>query len=90
MRVLRWSWPVFAVALLFIVPRGCHALRPERALNVVVVSKTVPFENRIEHRSLFWLLDHRKIVKPVIVNVAYGKLTTKIRTTLAFRDDQRG
>lgn len=64
MKTLRWSWPVFAFAVLFLVPWSCHALKPERELGVVVLDKTVPFENRIEHRSLFWLLNHLKIVQP--------------------------
>lgn len=61
---LRWSWPILAAALLALVPWSLHAGRPARVLDVVVLDKTVPFRNRIEHRSLFWLLDHLKIVKP--------------------------
>ena len=61
---LRWSWPILLVALLFLVPWAIHELAPSRVLDVVVVDKTVPFRDRIEHRSLFWLLNHLKIVKP--------------------------
>jgi len=32
-------------------------------MGVVVLDKTVPFRNRIEHRSLFWLMNHLKIVQ---------------------------
>lgn len=64
MRRILWTWPLVAALLLFLVPWSCHRLRDERALKIVVVDKTVPFEDRIEHRSLFWLLDHLKIVRP--------------------------
>ncbi len=64
MRVLRWSWPMFVVAIVVLWPWGCYELRPERRVDVVVLDKTVPFSNRIEHRSLFWLLDHLKIRRP--------------------------
>lgn len=61
---VRWVWPVAIVAALFLIPWGCYVVRPERRLDIVVVDKTVPFENRLEHRSLFWLLNHLKIVRP--------------------------
>jgi hypothetical protein len=61
---LRWSWPILLVALVFLIPWGLHELAPSRALDVAVVDKTVPFRDRIEHRSLFWLLNHLKIEKP--------------------------
>ncbi len=61
---LRWLWPVALVALLILVPWASHLARPERALSVVVLDKTVPHADFIEHRSLFWLLDHLKIVRP--------------------------
>ncbi len=61
---LRWTWPILLVALLFLVPWAIHELAPSRVLDVAVVDKTVPFRDRIEHRSLFWLLNHLKIVKP--------------------------
>ena len=48
---------------LFLVPWACHRAAPQRPLRVVVLDKTVPFENRVEHRSLFWLLDHLKVVQ---------------------------
>ncbi len=61
---LRWTWPMLLVAVAVLVPWGWWEARPSRALDVVVLDKTVPFRNRIEHRSLFWLLDHLKVVKP--------------------------
>jgi len=64
MRTLRWAWPVVATAFAVLVPWGCYALRPDRPLPLVVLDKTVPFRNWLEHRSLFWLLGHERIVKP--------------------------
>ena len=61
---LRWVWPLLLLACLVLVPWGIHACVPSRVLDLAVLDKTVPFETRIEHRSLFWLLDHLKIVKP--------------------------
>jgi hypothetical protein len=58
---LRWVWPVVLVAVLVVAPFGCYVLSPSRSLDVVVVDKTVPFTDRREHRSLFWLLRHLKI-----------------------------
>jgi len=62
MKELRWAWPIIALVVVLLVPWGCYRLRPARRLDVVVVDKTVPFPTRIEHRSLYWLLDHLKIV----------------------------
>jgi len=64
MKRLLWIWPAIVIILLAAIPWGCYHLRPSRPLGVVVLDKTVPFENRLEHRSLFWLLDHLKIVRP--------------------------
>lgn len=63
MKRLLWIWPVLLVILLIAVPWGCYRLRSPRPLGIVVLDKTVPFENRLEHRSLFWLLNHLKIVR---------------------------
>jgi len=62
MREMRWIWPLVVLAAVSLVPWGCYRLREARSLDVVVVDKTVPFENRIEHRSLYWLLGHLKVV----------------------------
>ena len=61
---LRWTWPILATALVLLLPWGLYALRSKRALDVAVLDKTVPYRSRVEHRSLFWLLDHLKIVGP--------------------------
>jgi hypothetical protein len=45
-----------------LVPWIGYALRAARPIPLVVLDKTVPFRNWIEHRSLFWLLDHDRIV----------------------------
>ena len=60
-RTLRRIWPVILVAMVPAVSWGLWAARPGRVLDIVVVDKTVPYPNRIEHRSLFWLLGHLKI-----------------------------
>jgi hypothetical protein len=62
MRTLRWLWPVPAIALAVLVPWACYAVRAPRPLDLVVLDKTVPFRTWIEHRSLFWLLDHTGVV----------------------------
>lgn len=61
---LRWSWPGLALGLLILVPWGLHEARTRFPLRVVVVDKTVPFRNWLEHRSLFWLMEHLGIVRP--------------------------
>jgi hypothetical protein len=62
MKEVRWAWPMIALVVAMLLPWGCHRLRPARHLDVVVLDKTVPFQTRIEHRSLYWLLGHLKIV----------------------------
>jgi hypothetical protein len=57
-RTLRWLWPLPSLALAVLVPWACYAGRPVRRLDLVVLDKTVPFRTWIEHRSLFWLLEH--------------------------------
>jgi hypothetical protein len=64
MKRLLWIWPAVVVILIVAIPWGCYRLRAPRPLDIVVLDKTVPFENRLEHRSLFWLLNHLKIVRP--------------------------
>lgn len=63
MKRLLWLWPALLVILIVAVPWGCYRLQSPRPLDIVVLDKTVPFENRLEHRSLFWLLSHLKIVR---------------------------
>jgi hypothetical protein len=60
----RWILPLAVPLLLVGVPWIVHLIRPSRALDVVIVNKTVPFRNFVEHRSLFWILDHRKVIRP--------------------------
>ncbi|HEX4824589.1 MAG TPA: hypothetical protein VFV19_09755 [Candidatus Polarisedimenticolaceae bacterium] len=62
MSALRWIWPLLAVALAVLIPWAGYEWRPARPLPLVVLDKTVPFRNWIEHRSLFWLLEHDRIV----------------------------
>lgn len=64
MRTLRWLWPVLALALFVLVPWVLYLGRPEHRVAIAVLDKTVPFENRLEHRSLFWLLGYLNVVKP--------------------------
>jgi hypothetical protein len=63
MSSLRWTWPVLAVMLAFLLPWGCYEMRPANRLDVCVLDKTVPFRNWYEHRSLYWLLRHMNVVK---------------------------
>jgi hypothetical protein len=62
MKNIRWVWPMLLLGVVLLLPWGCHRLRPARHVDVVVLNKTVPFSTRIEHRSLYWLLEHLKIV----------------------------
>ncbi len=64
MKHLRWVWPLLIPIVLILGPWGCYVLRAERVLDIAVVDKTVPFEPRVEHRSLFWLVNHLKLVRP--------------------------
>lgn len=64
MKTLRWAWPLLLVSLLVLGSWGSYLTRPARTLDIAVLDKTVPYENRIEHRSLFWLLGHLKIHRP--------------------------
>jgi len=64
LRSIRWLWPALLFAVLALLPWACYGLRPERTLDVAVVDKTVPYRDRREHRALFWLLRHLKVVKP--------------------------
>lgn len=53
-----------ALAVVVLLPWAVYRGRPERRVDLVVVDKTVPFRTYVEHRSLFWLIDHLKLVKP--------------------------
>ena len=64
MKTLRILWPFLIVFAAILVSWGAYITRPVRRLDIVVVDKTVPFEDRIEHRSFFWLLNHLRIRRP--------------------------
>jgi hypothetical protein len=59
----RWLLILLLIIAIFL-PRILWEFRAERPLNIAVIDKTVPKENYREHRGLFWLLTHEKIVKP--------------------------
>ena len=63
MKSLRWSWPILAAALAVLLPWACYTVRPARRIELTVLDKTVPFRNWLEHRSLYWLLEHLNVVK---------------------------
>src|ERR1041384_6908653 len=64
MKTLRILWPFLIVFAAILVSWGAYITRPVRRLDIVVVDKTVPFEDRIEHRSFFWLLNQPRIRRP--------------------------
>ena len=64
MKDIRWVWPMLLIGVLLLTPWACYRMRPETKLDLVVLDKTVPYANRIEHRSLYWLVGHLKIVHP--------------------------
>lgn len=59
----RWLWPLLFIVAAFSLSRVAYAVRAPRPLDVLVLDKTVPFRNYLEHRSLFWLLRHEKLVR---------------------------
>lgn len=63
MKTLRWLWPLPALAVLVLVPWLGYGVRPKRVIDLVVLDKTVPFRTWIEHRSLYWLLEHAGVTK---------------------------
>ena len=38
-------------------------IKPSRSLEVFILNKTVPTKERVEHKSLHWVLNHEKFVK---------------------------
>lgn len=66
-QIKRWS-KIFALLCLFSSPWWApHLLwraQDAKALRVVVVDYTVPFDNYTEHVGLMWLLNHLKIPAP--------------------------
>ena len=73
MRSLRWLWPILAATLLVLAPFACYATRPSRRVDLCVLDKTVPFQNWIEHRSLYWLLLHLNVVKADGTHYAFDR-----------------
>lgn len=63
MKSLRWLLPAAAIALVIVVPHAIYRARSAHLVDIVVLDKTVPFRTWVEHRSLFWLLDHLRVVK---------------------------
>ncbi|HKQ62899.1 MAG TPA: hypothetical protein VJS92_16520, partial [Candidatus Polarisedimenticolaceae bacterium] len=61
---LRIYGPALLLAALVVGPWASYRLRPARPLALALVDKTVPFRTRVEHRSLYWLLDYLRIVRP--------------------------
>ncbi|MCH7471398.1 hypothetical protein IIA79_00400 [bacterium] len=55
-------WIALAIAAIVFVPHLFWLMAPELPLNVLVVDKTVPFEDLREHRGLFWLLGQNKFI----------------------------
>jgi len=61
-RTLAWI-AVSAVILFVIIPAlsyGVWKIWPHQSKNVVIINKTVPFDNFYEHQSFFWILNHLK------------------------------
>lgn len=59
---------ILSFFLLLIVLSGVSMLlwgvKPKKELDVFVLDKTVPTKERRKHKSLFWVLNHEKFVKP--------------------------
>jgi len=55
---------VIMIILIVLSPRLYWMFKPAKALTIAVIDKTVPKTDYREHNGLFWLLEHRKIVKP--------------------------
>ncbi len=63
-RLWRLAFLGAVVLGLFVVPRIAWELWPLRPMNVVIVDKTVPFQNYREHQNFDWLLEAWKIGTP--------------------------
>lgn len=55
---------LLVLVLLAMSPYIGWRLSPTKDLRIVVVDKTVPFENYNEHASLFWVLNHARYPAP--------------------------
>lgn len=66
---------IFTSILLAIILSGFFAwyLKPCKSLNVWILDKTVPQKSYREHRSLFWILNHLKVVKDDKSKYDFGK-----------------
>lgn len=63
-RTIRWVWPALVPGLAILASWTAYTTRPARPLALAIVDKTVPFPTRVEHRSLYWLLEHLRVVRP--------------------------
>jgi len=61
MRSIRWLIYPLLAATLIVLPWLIFLLREESRVEIVVVDKTVPYANYLEHRSLFRLLEQLKM-----------------------------
>lgn len=64
-----WAWlprtvPLALAVLLLATPHLLWRWQPARPYALVVVDKTVPTADYREHRGLFWVVNHLKLVTP--------------------------
>lgn len=59
-----WAIALLVVLLVLLLPHLVWRLTPLRALNVVIVNKTLPHPAYREHERLHWWLSHRRIAAP--------------------------
>ncbi|HPQ68092.1 MAG TPA: hypothetical protein PKW95_03115 [bacterium] len=62
---------VLSILVTFILtsPLTIWLLHPETSPRILVVDKTVPHTDYREHASLFWVLNHRKVINPRTGNI---------------------
>ncbi len=65
----RWSFMVALIILLpiLIIPGISHLIwkmKPSSSYHIAILDKTVSDDRRLEHRGIFWTLNHLKIQKP--------------------------
>ncbi|MDN3670838.1 hypothetical protein QWY93_16070 [Echinicola jeungdonensis] len=67
----KWRWSLFVILIIsipiFIIPAISHLIwkvKPSFSHQFTILDKTVPDEERLEHRAIFWTLNHLKINKP--------------------------
>jgi hypothetical protein len=56
---------IFTLLLLSIfISWSLWYIQPKKSINIYILDKTVPTQERLEHKSFNWILNNKKITKP--------------------------